>query len=168
MSTPCCLATDARYLGPMPLTQAYRYNADTRDGAGEERSRVGRALHQLGEVARVGPVDLVDVVAEGVAPEPEEGPCVVLCLKERELLEETMRIRAVSERQVLACAGVFAASARSAAPSPFPIYDVLDPRQREALCARVLATAGLEASAPLPPSAGGARLVGGRSPPALP
>ncbi len=45
----CCmaacptLATDASYLGPMPLAQAHRWNQDTRDGARSERSADGRA-----------------------------------------------------------------------------------------------------------------------------
>jgi succinate dehydrogenase / fumarate reductase iron-sulfur subunit len=47
----CCmaacptLATDLRYLGPMPLAQAYRYNNDTRDGSGRERSDVAGSAH---------------------------------------------------------------------------------------------------------------------------
>jgi succinate dehydrogenase / fumarate reductase iron-sulfur subunit len=63
----CCmaacptLATDARYLGPMPLGQAYRYNNDTRDGASRERSEVtGSAhgafrCHYAGECSRACP-----------------------------------------------------------------------------------------------------------------
>jgi len=47
----CCmaacptLATDLRYLGPMPLAQAYRYNNDTRDGFSRERSDVAGSAH---------------------------------------------------------------------------------------------------------------------------
>ncbi len=63
----CCmaacptLATDARYLGPMPLAQAYRYNNDTRDGAGEARSDAAGAshgafrCHYAGECSRACP-----------------------------------------------------------------------------------------------------------------
>ena len=63
----CCmaacptLATDKRYLGPMPLAQAYRYNADTRDGGRKVRSElVGDAegaarCHYAGECSRVCP-----------------------------------------------------------------------------------------------------------------
>jgi succinate dehydrogenase / fumarate reductase iron-sulfur subunit len=63
----CCmaacptLATDARYLGPMPLTQALRYNNDSRDGAAQERagaigSRRGAfRCHYAGECSRVCP-----------------------------------------------------------------------------------------------------------------
>jgi succinate dehydrogenase / fumarate reductase iron-sulfur subunit len=42
----CCMAacptyaTDATYSGPMPLTQAHRYNADSRDGGFRERKQV--------------------------------------------------------------------------------------------------------------------------------
>ena len=39
MSACPTLATDTRYLGPMPLTQAFRYNNDTRDGAAGRASR---------------------------------------------------------------------------------------------------------------------------------
>lgn len=63
----CCmaacptLATDARYLGPMPLAQAYRFNVDTRDGGRKGRSdRVGSSdgtprCHYAGECSRVCP-----------------------------------------------------------------------------------------------------------------
>jgi succinate dehydrogenase / fumarate reductase iron-sulfur subunit len=63
----CCVsacptsATDARYLGPMPLTQAFRYNNDTRDGASAERSEVAGSrrgvfrCHYAGECSRVCP-----------------------------------------------------------------------------------------------------------------
>jgi succinate dehydrogenase / fumarate reductase, iron-sulfur subunit len=63
----CCmaacptLATDVRYLGPMPLAQAYRYNADTRDGAKEQRldrAEVSHGVyrcHYAGECSRVCP-----------------------------------------------------------------------------------------------------------------
>lgn len=52
------LATDARYLGPMPLTAAQRYNADTRDEGRRERSTVTSAptgafrCHYAGECSR--------------------------------------------------------------------------------------------------------------------
>ncbi len=63
----CCmaacptLATDARYLGPMPLAQAYRYNNDTRDACSDERSDAAGAAngafrcHYAGECSRVCP-----------------------------------------------------------------------------------------------------------------
>lgn len=63
----CCVAacptsaTDARYLGPMPLTQALRYNNDSRDGAAEKRAlRIGSRdgvfrCHYAGECSRVCP-----------------------------------------------------------------------------------------------------------------
>ncbi len=63
----CCmaacptLATDVRYLGPMPLAQAYRYNVDTRDGARRERSTVAGSghgafrCHYAGECSRACP-----------------------------------------------------------------------------------------------------------------
>ena len=63
----CCmagcptLATDTRYLGPMPLSQAFRYNADTRDGSQAARSEAVDAPHGVarchfaGECSRVCP-----------------------------------------------------------------------------------------------------------------
>lgn len=63
----CCmaacptLATDLRYLGPQPLSQAHRYNADTRDDGFEERREAAAAsagvwrCHFAGECSRVCP-----------------------------------------------------------------------------------------------------------------
>jgi succinate dehydrogenase / fumarate reductase iron-sulfur subunit len=63
----CCmaacptLATDARYLGPMPLAASQRYNADSRDGGRRERNEsTGSAhgafrCHYAGECSRVCP-----------------------------------------------------------------------------------------------------------------
>jgi len=63
----CCmaacptLATDARYLGPMPLAAAQRYNVDTRDeGRRERHALAGSAhgafrCHYAGECSRVCP-----------------------------------------------------------------------------------------------------------------
>jgi len=63
----CCmgacptLATDLRYLGPMPLAQAYRYNTDTRDDGHQQRAllvggKTGVArCHYAGECSRSCP-----------------------------------------------------------------------------------------------------------------
>ncbi len=63
----CCmaacptLATDTRYLGPMPLAAAQRYNADTRDEGRLERNRITGApngvfrCHYAGECSNVCP-----------------------------------------------------------------------------------------------------------------
>jgi succinate dehydrogenase / fumarate reductase iron-sulfur subunit len=63
----CCmaacptLATDARYLGPMPLAAAERYNRDTRDDGRRERNNLtggaGGAFrcHYAGECSRACP-----------------------------------------------------------------------------------------------------------------
>lgn len=63
----CCmaacptLATDARYLGPMPLAAAQRYNEDTRDEGRRNRNRVASGstaafrCHYAGECSRVCP-----------------------------------------------------------------------------------------------------------------
>ena len=47
----CCMAscptmaTDREYLGPMPLTQIYRYNIDSRDAAGDVRRNIAAESH---------------------------------------------------------------------------------------------------------------------------
>jgi len=63
----CCmaacptLATDARYLGPMPLASAQRYSSDTRDGGRRERNTFAGSAHgafrchYAGECSRVCP-----------------------------------------------------------------------------------------------------------------
>jgi len=63
----CCmaacptLATDTRYLGPMPLAAAQRYNEDTRDDGRRDRSQVAGSshgafrCHYAGECSRVCP-----------------------------------------------------------------------------------------------------------------
>ena len=63
----CCmaacptLATDARYLGPMPLAAAQRYNVDTRDDGRRARNRLTGSshgafrCHYAGECSRVCP-----------------------------------------------------------------------------------------------------------------
>lgn len=63
----CCLAacptcaTDPRYLGPMPLAQAHRYNADSRDEGFDRRRAVLRrdggpwGCHYAGECSRACP-----------------------------------------------------------------------------------------------------------------
>jgi succinate dehydrogenase / fumarate reductase iron-sulfur subunit len=63
----CCmaacptLATDVRYLGPMPLTAAERYNIDTRDGGARTRAeqtgdtRGAFRCHYAGECSRACP-----------------------------------------------------------------------------------------------------------------
>jgi succinate dehydrogenase / fumarate reductase iron-sulfur subunit len=39
------VATDTRYLGPQPLTQAYRYDVDSRDDGSDERKDVALGQH---------------------------------------------------------------------------------------------------------------------------
>jgi succinate dehydrogenase / fumarate reductase iron-sulfur subunit len=39
------MATDRQYLGPMPLTQIYRYCVDSRDDGGKERKDIAAASH---------------------------------------------------------------------------------------------------------------------------
>jgi succinate dehydrogenase / fumarate reductase iron-sulfur subunit len=86
----CCMAacptyaTDALYSGPMPLGQAHRYNADTRDGGFSARKRVlaGEAgpwrCHYAGECSRVCP--------KGV------DPAKAIQLMKRELVLDYLRL----------------------------------------------------------------------------
>ena len=61
MSACPTLATDLEYLGPMPMTQAYRLNADTRDEGFHERKKVtgdthgAFRCHYAGECSNVCP-----------------------------------------------------------------------------------------------------------------
>lgn len=61
MSACPTLATDDEYFGPMPLAQAYRYNADTRDNGYEKRKNtIGSSdgvfkCHYAGECSNVCP-----------------------------------------------------------------------------------------------------------------
>ena len=87
----CCMAacptyaTDPRYSGPMPLTQAHRYNADTRDDGFATRRTVlaGEAgpwrCHFAGECSRVCP--------KGV------DPARAIQLMKRELVLDYLRLR---------------------------------------------------------------------------
>jgi ferredoxin len=78
-------ATDPRYSGPMPLTQAHRYNTDTRDDGFETRRTVlaGNAgpwrCHFAGECSRVCP--------KGV------DPARAIQLMKRELVLDYLRLR---------------------------------------------------------------------------
>jgi succinate dehydrogenase / fumarate reductase iron-sulfur subunit len=55
------MATDRKYPGPMPLTQAYRYNVDSRDDGGKERKDIiagthgAFSCHYAGECSNVCP-----------------------------------------------------------------------------------------------------------------
>lgn len=87
----CCMAacptyaTDSRYSGPMPLTQAHRYNADTRDAgfAARREALAGEAgpwrCHFAGECSRVCP--------KGV------DPARAIQLMKRELVLDYLRLR---------------------------------------------------------------------------
>jgi succinate dehydrogenase / fumarate reductase iron-sulfur subunit len=87
----CCMAacptyaTDALYSGPMPLAQAHRYNADTRDGGFKARKEVlgGESgpwrCHFAGECSRVCP--------KGV------DPAKAIQLMKRELVLDYIRLR---------------------------------------------------------------------------
>ncbi len=67
MKCGCCMAacpgtaTDREYLGPMPLTQAYRFNVDSRDDGQENRNKVVTSphgvfsCHYAGECSKVCP-----------------------------------------------------------------------------------------------------------------
>ncbi len=87
----CCMAacptyaTDAAYSGPMPLAQAHRYNADTRDGGFRKRKealageRGPWRCHFAGECSRVCP--------KGV------DPAKAIQLMKRDLVLDYLRLR---------------------------------------------------------------------------
>jgi len=105
------LATDTEYLGPMPLTQAHRYNADTRDGGFLERCAVvGDAhgafrCHYAGECSNVCP--------KGV------DPARAIQLMKRDLVLDYLRLR--KKRSPAAVLGKPAdAKRREGIPEPPP------------------------------------------------
>jgi molybdopterin-guanine dinucleotide biosynthesis protein MobB len=106
------------------------------------------------------PPSMQIVVAEGSSGGLRTG--VVLCLREADRLEETMRVRGVRPAELIALSGVFtgdpqaAAALRAAAAQGLPpVVNVLVVEEREALCERVLAAAGhpLAATEPAGPLA---------------
>jgi succinate dehydrogenase / fumarate reductase iron-sulfur subunit len=112
----CCmaacptLATDRKYLGPMPLSQAFRYNADTRDGSQAERSEAVDAPHGVarchfaGECSRVCP--------KGV------DPAKAIQLLKRELVAGYLRL--AKKRPPSAKQGPAKANPRPNIPEPPP------------------------------------------------
>jgi molybdopterin-guanine dinucleotide biosynthesis protein B len=93
------------------------------------------------------------VVAEGLLPPGPESPRVVVCLRRFEELEETLGVRSIRPGEVLALSGRAAGEGvKAPAAGAYPIFDIRDSARAEALCRLVLATAGLEAPGPQPPS----------------
>lgn len=107
-------------------------------------------------------VDLV--VAEGLLPPGPQTPRAVVCLRRFEELEETLAVRNIRPRDVLALGGV-AASLPAGAPAAeagrelatfrpaWPVFDIRDAAAAQELCRLVLATAGIAAPVPRLPSA---------------
>jgi len=106
------------------------------------------------------------IVAEGFLPPGPESPRAIVCLRRLEDLEETLRLRGIRQGEVLALSGLAASGARGPASGSHPVFDIRDPGSAESLCRLVLATAGLEAPAPQPPSVPKAPPGAGRWPPA--
>ncbi len=99
------------------------------------------------------------IVAEGWLPAGPESPRVVVCLRRFEELEETLAVRSILPGEVLALGGVAAGGqpaatgpAASRPPLAYPIFDIRDAASAQALCRLVLATAGIEAPGPPPPT----------------
>lgn len=113
----CCmaacptLATDLRYLGPQPLSQAHRYNADSRDEGFEDRREVVAAdagvwrCHFAGECSRVCP--------KGV------DPALAIQLMRRELVLRALRLRRRPGLAIVA-PPVTGATRRPGIPEPPP------------------------------------------------
>jgi len=60
------MATDKEYLGPAPITQAYRYNTDSRDDAGDARKDLVAASHGIFNCHYAG--ECSNVCPKGVDP----------------------------------------------------------------------------------------------------
>ena len=106
------------------------------------------------ELLDLVPPSVVLVVAEGFLPPGPETPRAIVCLRRFEELKETLAVRGIRPGDVLALAGPAAGLVREPGRGTYPVYDVRDPACAEALCELVLATAGLAAPGPLPPSGG--------------
>jgi molybdopterin-guanine dinucleotide biosynthesis protein MobB len=105
------------------------------------------------ELLDLVPPSVALVVAEGFLPPGPEAPRAIVCLRRFEELEETLSLRGIRSGEVLALAGL-AASRGIQAPvaGAYPVFDIRDSGSMEELCRLVLATAGLEAPGPRPPS----------------
>ena len=106
------------------------------------------------ELLDLVPPSVVLVVAEGFLPPGPETPRAIVCLRRFEELKETLAVRGIRPGDVLALAGPAVELVREPGWGTYPVYDVRDPACAEALCELVLATAGLGAPGPLPPSGG--------------
>jgi molybdopterin-guanine dinucleotide biosynthesis protein B len=110
--------------------------------------------HPAGEPAsallELVPPSVSLVVAEGFLPPGPESPRVIVCLRRFQELAETLSVRGIRPGEVLALGGLAAGAAGG--PDAYPVFDIRDPVSAEALCRLVLATAGIEAPAPRPPS----------------
>jgi molybdopterin-guanine dinucleotide biosynthesis protein MobB len=101
----------------------------------------------LEDLLALVPRSMQIVVSEGSAGELRTG--VVLCLRESDQLQETLRVRGVRPVELIALSGSFTSGPRAAAAlqavSPEalpPVVNILVPEEREALCERILAAAG--------------------------
>lgn len=79
------LATDPEYLGPMPLTQAYRYNTDSRDGGFHNRKTVAGTTHGVYRCHYAG--ECSNVCPKGV------DPARALQLMKRDLVFDYLRLK---------------------------------------------------------------------------
>ena len=110
------------------------------------------------ELLELVPPSVALVVAEGLLPDGPQTPRAIVCLRRFEELEETLAVRNIRPGDVLALGGVAAGLVGSAAeagcrPAAYPVFDIRDPARAQELCRLVLATAGIAAPGPQPPSA---------------
>ncbi len=123
---------------------------------------------QASELLDLVPPSVSLVVAEGFLPPGPESPRAIVCLRRFQELGETLAVRGIRPGEVLALGGLAAAglgaggaaaatqdspaTTAGAAAAAYPVFDIRDPVSAEALCRLVLATAGIEAPGPRPPS----------------
>lgn len=107
---------------------------------------------RLRELSRLFPEGIQVVVSEGLE-DPAVEPWHVVCLESPARLAETLSARRLDTRRIVALSGVFASrfgargkpaegtaggSGDLPGPGGYPVYDPLDPAQREALIDRLL------------------------------
>ena len=79
------MATDREYLGPMPLTQAYRYNTDSRDRGFKDRKNIVAVPHGVFSCHYAG--ECSNVCPKGV------DPARAIQLMKRDLVLDYLRLK---------------------------------------------------------------------------
>lgn len=105
-----------------------------------------RSKKELKEIIRLFPPNIQFILCEG-SSEPEI-PSFIVCLKSMAQMEETVKLRQIPSKRIIALSGVVALSSESHAP--YPLFDILNPVHREALTSLLIEKAGNPLPAGIP------------------